>query len=315
MKVQGTTNTGTEVQTTTERTDQELSDALVSAFSAAESDAKRFIFSTGALATAIMDIHEAKVWQRTIDGETGALYTSARAYYTSIGSRFPVLHRLMRDELVTELYSGDYGQMIGVRELAALVHCDPAQVTRSAKRAKAEIEAKAKAEAEAAATEAAAAAAAEAAAEAAANGATEAEAEAAAAAVLRFATAKAEAEAKAATEAAAEAGAEAEAKAAAKAISRAKSQLETALKMVADVRPDMSAEDRAWTLKLVTEAVAQFGAFDALSTGTAPAPAKAKAAPAPASEFAGVKPNAVKSPARKPGPLKGAPVDPTGLAS
>lgn len=312
MKVQGTTNTGTEVQTTVDRTDQELNDALVSAFQSAENDAKRFIFSTGALATAIMDIHEAKVWQRTIDGETGALYSSARAYYTAIGSKFPVLHRLMRDELVTELYSGDYGQMIGVRELAALVHCDPSQVTRSAKRAKAELETKAKAEAAAAATEAAAAAAAEAAAEAAAAGATEAEAEAAAAAVLRFATAAAEAEAKAEAEAFAADAAKAEAKAEATAIKRALSTLEAGLKQASDQRQSMSAEDRALALSLVAEAVKSWSAFDRLVAGEAKPKAKA---PAPKVTASGGIIDAPAKPSAPTRPLAGAPKDPTGLSA
>lgn len=275
MKVQGTTNTGTEVQVSQDRTDTELTNALVTAFQTAESDAKRFIYSTATLAAAIMDVHEAEVWKRTIDGETGRLYTSARSYYEAIGSRFPLLHKLLRDELVAELYSAD-PNAIGVRELAALVHVDPSQITRSRKlalaAAAAEAEAEAKAVAEAAAAEAAEAAAAEAAAEAAAAGASEAEAEAAAAAVLRFAKAEAEAAAKAEAEAAAKAEAEAEAKAEAKANSRAMSQLETALKMASDRRPHLSAEDRAKALKLVREAVKQWEALDALNAPKAVAP-------------------------------------------
>jgi transcriptional regulator with XRE-family HTH domain len=177
-----------------DRTDTELTNALVSAFQSAESDARRFIVSTAALATAILDVHEAEVWKRTIDGETGKLYTSATTYYKAIGSRFPLLHKLLRDELCEELYSAD-PDAIGVRELAALVHVDPSQVSRSRKLAlaKAEAAAKAEAEAEAAAAraEAVETAAAEAAAEAEANGASEAEAAAAAAAVQRLAVAEA----------------------------------------------------------------------------------------------------------------------------
>ena len=292
MKVIGTTNTGTDVQTAQDRSDQELSDALKNAFSTAESDARRFIISTAALATAILDIHEAEVWKRTVDGSTGKLYRSATAYYRSVGDSFPLLHKLLRDELVTELYSAN-PDAIGVRELAALVHVDPAQVTRSKQRALAEskalAEAKAKAEAEAALSEAVETAAAEAAAEAAANGATEAEAEAAAAAVQRFAQAEAE---KVAAQAKAEAHrveVDAEAKAQAKATKRAISTLMAGLQQASDERVMMTAEDRALTLKLVQGAVVSWAALDRLQAqaeaaakpGPAKAPAKAAAKPGP----------------------------------
>lgn len=287
MQVQGTTNTGTEVQTAQDRSDQELSDALVTAFQSAESDAKRFIFSTATLATAIMDVHEAEVWKRTIDGETGKLYSSATAYYKSIGSRFPLLHKLLRDELVSELYSAD-PNAIGVRELAALVHVDPAQVTRSKQKAlaaaKAEADATAKAEAEHAAKVAAEAAACQAAAEAQAKAEAEgrskaealAAAKAASQAVETFALAASKAEAEAAAEVAAKAEAEAAAKAVAKAVKRAIGSLESGLKQADDERQNMGAEDRALTLAAVRKAVERWEAFDALVAG-APAPAKAEA--------------------------------------
>lgn len=278
MQVQGTTNSGTEVQILAERSDQELHDALIAAFQAAESDAKRFIFSTGTLAAAIMDVHQTEVWKRTIDESTGALYSSAKAYYTAISSRFPLLHKLLRDDLVAELYGGEFENMIGVRELAALVHCDPAQITRSAKKVKAELEAKAKAEAEAAATEAAVAAAAEAAAEAAAAGASEAEAEAAAAAVLKFAEAEAKKAAAAEEKAAAEAEAKAEEAATKKAVKGALSTLETGIQKASDQRHLMTAEQRAQALKMARDAVSSWVAFDKLlkqaeAEATAPAPA------------------------------------------
>lgn len=279
--IHGTTNAGTEVQVSQDRSDQELTNALVTAFQSAESDAKRFIYSTANLAAAIMDVHEAEVWKRTIDGETGALYSSATAYYKAIGSRFPLLHKLLRDELVAELYSAD-PNAIGVRELAALVHVDPAQITRSRRAAlaaaEAEAEAAAKAEAEAKATEAAEAAAAEAAAEAAANGATEAEAAAAAEAVLRFAEAEAKrAEAAAAAEAK-RAEAEAEAAAAAKAIKSAISSLRNGLQQASDQRQNMSAEQRAEVVKMAADALKEWRAFDAL---LAKAEAEAKPKPKP----------------------------------
>jgi hypothetical protein len=267
MKVQGTTNTGTEVQTAQDRSDIELTTALTAAFAAAEKDAERFIFSTAKLATAIMDVHDAEVWKRTIDGETGKLYSSARSYYQAIGSRFPLLHKLLRDEVVAELYSAD-PNAIGVRELAALVHVDPAQVTRSRQRvlaaAAAEAEAADKAAAAEAAAEAVATAAAEAAAEAAANGASEAEAAAAADAVVRFATAAAEAEAKAAAEAEANAEADAVVAAEVKANKRAMTNLENALKVASDRRHLLTAEDAAAALKMAQENVKAWLAFDKL---------------------------------------------------
>ena len=277
MKVEGTTNTGTVVQCTQDRSDQELSDNLKNAFQAAESDAKRFIFSTAALATAILDIHEAEVWKRTIDGETGKLYRSATAYYRSIGDNFPLLHKLLRDELVTELYSAD-PNAIGVRELAALVHVDPAQVTRSKQKALAEAkalaDAEAKALADAARTEAVETAAAEAAAEAEAAGKSEAEVQAAADAVAAFAEAEAaKAEAKAKAEAA-KAEREAETKADGKRIKQALSGLESGIKRCSDERHLMSVEDRAKALKMVRDAATEFAAFDRLL-------AKAEAQPEP----------------------------------
>lgn len=281
MKTQGTTNTGTEVQVAQDRSDAELTSALVTAFQSAEADAKRFIYSTATLAAAIMDVHEAQVWKRTIDGETGALYSSATAYYKAIGSRFPLLHKLLRDELVAELYSAD-PNAIGIRELAALVHVDPAQITRSRKlalaRAEAEAEAAAEAEAKRAAAEAAEAAAAEAAAEAAANGATEAEAAAAAEAVLKFAEAEAKrAEAEAAA-AAKRAEAEAEATEQAKAIKSALSSLRNGIQQSSDQRQNMNAEQRAEAIKLAADALKEWRAFDAL---LAKAEAEAKPQPQP----------------------------------
>ena len=260
MQVQGTTNTGTEVQVAQVRSDQELSDALIAAFQAADNDAKRAIFSMSKLATAIMDVHEAELWKRTIDGETGALYSSAKAYYRAIGSRFPHLHGLLRDDLVGELFTGDGGLMIGVNQLAALIHCDPAQVTRSAQKKRAEIEAAEKVAAEAAASEAAV----EAAAEAAAEGKSEAEAEAAAAAVLKHAEKAAKAAAEADEKAAAKAAAAAEEKAATKATRSAISGLETALAKAGDQRQNMSAEQRAQALKLARAAISEWAAFDRL---------------------------------------------------
>ena len=280
------------MQVTQDRSDQELSDNLKNAFQAAESDAKRFIFSTAALATAILDIHEAEVWKRTIDGETGKLYRSATAYYRSIGDNFPLLHKLLRDELVTELYTAD-PNAIGIRELAALVHVDPAQVTRSKQKALAEAKALedaiAKADAEIARQEAVDKAAAEAAAEAAAAGKSDAEAQAAADAVAAFAEAEAaKAEAKAKADAV-KAERDAEAKADSKRIKQALSGLEAGIKRCSDERHLMTAEDRAKALKMVQDAAVSFAAFDRLLAKAeaqpvktpAKAPAKAPAKPGP----------------------------------
>jgi hypothetical protein len=291
MKVEGTTNTGTEVQVATESLDAELTAAFVAALTVANERAEDLIFSMVDLAGSIIDLHEQETWTRTIDEATGAIYTSAKAYYRSIADGFPHLNKVLRDPLCDELYGGKYEDkdLPGVNELAELVHCHPSQVTRSSKKAKAALEAKLaeeQAAIEAAARseaveEVAAEAAAAAATEAAEAGLSDAEIEAAAEAAAKAATKAAQA-VEAATAAKAAKAAEAEAAATeatkkAAADSKALKTLENAITAVADRRPDMKPEDRAAAIKLVEVAAKAWAALDLLESDPKAAAAKAAA--------------------------------------
>ena len=297
-------------------TDNQLHEMFVSALKKAEDQAGRFIRSLSDLAVSIINLHQSGAWRRVLNEDGSQTFKSARAYYEHVASKekFPKLHKTVRDELIQELFNigtTPEGEMlIGIRELAALINADPKQASESAaaekaKRAAEAAEAKAEAEAKAKA-EALEAAAAEASAVALAAGKTEAEAEAAAEAILRYAeaeAAKTEAEAKAKAEAEAKA---AETKAKAAADKKAKTGLENALKTVSGLRADMAAEDQAWVLKLVTEAVRTWQAADKLAANPAEA-AKASAAKAKAeAKAAEARAEAAELPE-----LKGAPVDPT----
>lgn len=267
----GTTSTGTDVQVavaTQASNDAALIAAYVDALTAANKSGGLFVKDMSRVAVAVIDLHDSRVWERTLTD--GKPYTSAKAFYADLNrqDRFPVLHKLLREELLEELYSAHADSMPGVNELAALIGVNPAQITRTrqaieakaaAEAAAAEAEAKAAAEAEA--IEAAAA---EAAAEAAAAGKSEAEVEAAAEAVRRFAEAEAEATAKAEAEAAAKAAAEAEATAEAKAAAKAAKVFTTAVEGVRNHFHIMTAEDQASVAKLAADLNGELAKLTAL---------------------------------------------------
>lgn len=138
----GTLPTGTDIQTTDAQEvaavyahDTVLIGNVVSAATAANNTAGKLITDMGKLAGAILDLHEAGTWARTIDGTTGKLYTSAKAFYASLADagRFPLLHKVLRTELVEALMDGEKLAGIGTNELAAIIGCDPAQITRTVK--------------------------------------------------------------------------------------------------------------------------------------------------------------------------------------
>ena len=77
MQVQGTTNTGTEVQVRQEKTDNELHEAFVNALTAAEAAAGKFITSISGLAVSILDLHQSGAWQRVLDENGQQVFQSA----------------------------------------------------------------------------------------------------------------------------------------------------------------------------------------------------------------------------------------------
>lgn len=157
----GTTNTGTTVATVDTNTvdltvyagtlspeayavDTELISAFGKAATVATAAAIKYQGAMGQLAVTILNLHDAGTWQRQIDGNTGQTYTSAKAFYSELFNRtnkdghriFSPLHKLMRDELTSILVDED-GKLagIGTNELAELIGCSPAQVTRSVQKA------------------------------------------------------------------------------------------------------------------------------------------------------------------------------------
>lgn len=146
----GTVSTGVATTATTDLAakyalDTELISNFGKAANVATAAAIKFQGSMGALAVTILDLHAAGTWERQIDGETGQTYSSPKAFYSSLFNRtnkdghriFTPLHKLMRDELVSVLVNED-GKLegIGTNELAELIGCNAAQVTRSVDKAK-----------------------------------------------------------------------------------------------------------------------------------------------------------------------------------
>lgn len=143
----GTLPTGTAVQNTDKlelaaliARDTALIGNVVSSANAADRSAGKLIGDVAKLAQSIMELHEAGTWERTIDGTTGKLYSSAKAFYASLigpsadgtdTNRFPHLHKVVRTELVELLMDGGKLSGIGVNELAAIIGCNPAQITRT----------------------------------------------------------------------------------------------------------------------------------------------------------------------------------------
>lgn len=138
----GTTPTGTDVQNVDKAhtamlyaEDSKLIGAVTAAATAANNSAGKLITDMGKLAGAIKDLHEAGTWARTIDGTTGKLYSSPKAFYSTLAQAgtFPLLHKVLRTELVELLMDGEKLAGIGTNELAAIIGCDAAQITRTVK--------------------------------------------------------------------------------------------------------------------------------------------------------------------------------------
>lgn len=266
----GTVATGTTATATAElyARDTELISAFGKAATVATAAAIKYQSTVGALALTILDLHEAGTWARQIDGNTGQTYTSPKAFYADLFNRtdknghrlFSPLHKSMRDELMAVLID-DNGKLagIGTNELAELIGCSPAQVSRSvagAAEAKA-IEAATPVDLDKVAEEAKAAALA--------DGADE--------KAAAYAAEAARAEAKAAAEAAAEAAskpdpeaeakaADAKAKAEAKAADKAGKVFIGAVTGVHDTYHLMTEERQAEVLKAARELVVSLEAFE-----------------------------------------------------
>lgn len=138
----GTTATSTDVQTIDAQhtallyaEDSKLIGAVTKAATAANNSAGKLIGDMANLAKAILELHEAGTWARTIDGNTGKLYTSPKAFYATLAQAgtFPLLHKVLRTELVELLMDGEKLAGIGTNELAAIIGCDAAQITRTVK--------------------------------------------------------------------------------------------------------------------------------------------------------------------------------------
>lgn len=263
---QGTTPTSTEVQTTTDigaaalaALDTQLIGNVVSSLGKANDSAGRVVSDIGALAASIVELHQAETWKRTIDGDTGKLFTSAKAFYASLNrqDRFPHLHRILRTDLIATLMDGDQLVAIGTNELAALIGCDPATLSRNVKAIAATVEPEPISEGELeAVAEVAMAEAYKANPEA-----TEAEIDYAIEAARSEAKAKAKAEAEAE---ATKAEAEAKAKAETKAVEKAAKVFITAVGGVHDTYHLMTPERQAEVLKEATALVESLTAYEDL---------------------------------------------------
>ena len=115
------------------------------AATAANRSAERFQGDMVVLASVIQEMHRVEAWRYVI--ENGQVFKSARAFYKSLfeskdkdgNRRFRALHATVRAELLTVM-TDDAGQLIGIgnNELAALIGCDNATLSRSLDKMRAE---------------------------------------------------------------------------------------------------------------------------------------------------------------------------------
>lgn len=105
---------------------------------AANRSAERFQGDMVVLASVIQEMHRVEAWRYVI--ENGQVFKSARAFYKSLfeskdkdgNRRFRALHQTVRAELL-QVMTDDTGQLIGIgnNELAALIGCDNATLSRA----------------------------------------------------------------------------------------------------------------------------------------------------------------------------------------